>query len=180
MHRSKDSTARVVVHRDLNLVNSVTMEASFCGPSTGPHAGTHFRTKDLISMGQLLCDAILEYADPDRTQVNSIVRELELLYPPKQEFGEDEWSDDTSSEDEGDPDRRGANGGKKNRKKKKKRQSKKGKEDIKKKKPRKPKERGRRKRTNSANSTDDNDVGSITVAVRAVSEPRVIRVKHDG
>jgi hypothetical protein len=37
VQRSKDSTARVVVWRELGLANSFTLEASFAGPSEGVH-----------------------------------------------------------------------------------------------------------------------------------------------
>jgi hypothetical protein len=37
VQRSKESTARVVVWRELGLANSFTLEASFAGPSEGAH-----------------------------------------------------------------------------------------------------------------------------------------------
>lgn len=33
IHKSKESTGRVVMWREFQLINSFTCEASFCGPS---------------------------------------------------------------------------------------------------------------------------------------------------
>lgn len=93
---SKESTARVVAYRELAIVNSFTLEASFCGADFGPLADQHFTTKHLEEMGYLLCDAILDFCDPDQTKVMQVVKELQLLYP------DDGNSDDVSdSEDDG-------------------------------------------------------------------------------
>ena len=42
VQRPRESTARVVVSREFGIINSYTCEASFCGPSTGKYAGSHF------------------------------------------------------------------------------------------------------------------------------------------
>lgn len=34
-------------------------------------------------MGHYLCEAILDYCDPDQSRVRQVIRELELLYPEK-------------------------------------------------------------------------------------------------
>ena len=35
------------MHREFGIVNSYTLEASFCGPDTGAHKDTHFTAKVL-------------------------------------------------------------------------------------------------------------------------------------
>ena len=42
VQKARESTARVVMWREFNLINSFTLEASFCGPSKGTHKGCHF------------------------------------------------------------------------------------------------------------------------------------------
>lgn len=37
VRKGRESTARVVVSRDLNVTLSFTLEASFCGPNYGPY-----------------------------------------------------------------------------------------------------------------------------------------------
>ena len=49
--RSKDTTGRVVVWKQLNVPHSFTLEASFCGPDYGPLQGAHFNTAHLQQMG---------------------------------------------------------------------------------------------------------------------------------
>ena len=40
--KCKETTGRVVMHREFNIVNSYTLEVSFCGPTIGIHKDTHF------------------------------------------------------------------------------------------------------------------------------------------
>lgn len=42
IHKSKETTGRVVMFREFGVKNSYTMEASFCGPTKGLHKDTHF------------------------------------------------------------------------------------------------------------------------------------------
>jgi hypothetical protein len=42
VQKAKYNCARVAVWRDLGIVNSFTIEASFAGPDDGEHANTHF------------------------------------------------------------------------------------------------------------------------------------------
>ncbi|KAF1772907.1 Peptidase M14, carboxypeptidase A [Phytophthora cactorum] len=51
VHKSKMTTARVVVNQELGVTNSYTLEASFCGPDFGARKGTQFSTWDLEEMG---------------------------------------------------------------------------------------------------------------------------------
>lgn len=78
---SKDSTARVVAFQELRILNSFTLEASFCGPSIGNKAGTHFSTLDLQRMGTLLCRAALAYDETDKRDRH--YHQLEKMFPRK-------------------------------------------------------------------------------------------------
>eukprot|EP00927_Polykrikos_kofoidii_P060710 TRINITY_DN55630_c0_g1_i1.p1 TRINITY_DN55630_c0_g1~~TRINITY_DN55630_c0_g1_i1.p1 ORF type:complete len:955 (-),score=174.64 TRINITY_DN55630_c0_g1_i1:177-3041(-) len=93
MQKSKDSTARVVAYRELAVTNSFTLEASFCGADFGPLGDQHFTTRHLEEMGCMVCDAILDFCDPDQTKVLLVYKELQVLFP------DDGNSDDVSDSD---------------------------------------------------------------------------------
>ena len=96
IQKSKESTARVVAYRELGVVNSYTLEASFCGADFGPLGEQHFTTRHLEEMGYMVCDAILDFCDPDQAKVMLVCKELQVLFP------DDGNSDDVSdSEDDG-------------------------------------------------------------------------------
>lgn len=63
VHKSKLNTARVVVNHELGVINSYTLEASFCGPDFGPRKNTQFSTWDLEDMGESWCRSLLVYFD---------------------------------------------------------------------------------------------------------------------
>uniref|UniRef100_K3X6X4 Peptidase M14 domain-containing protein n=1 Tax=Globisporangium ultimum (strain ATCC 200006 / CBS 805.95 / DAOM BR144) TaxID=431595 RepID=K3X6X4_GLOUD len=63
VHKSKLNTARVVVNHELGVINSYTLEASFCGPDFGPRKDTQFSTWDLEEMGKSWCQSLLIYFD---------------------------------------------------------------------------------------------------------------------
>ena len=47
VQKSKESTGRVVMWKEFQLVNSFTLEASFLGPNKGVNAGLHFNPTHL-------------------------------------------------------------------------------------------------------------------------------------
>ncbi len=65
MHKSKESTARISMWRELKIPAVYTMEASFCGPMIGKTAGMHFTTEHLIGIGRALCLSLIIYCDID-------------------------------------------------------------------------------------------------------------------
>ena len=65
IHKSKESTARVSMWKELKIPAVYTMEASFCGPSIGKNAGLHFTTEHFMESGKKLCLALLIYCDVD-------------------------------------------------------------------------------------------------------------------
>jgi hypothetical protein len=76
--RSKEATGRVVVHRELGVGLSYTVEATYAGPSAGPLAGVHFSSTQLAQLGAHFCGALLECANP-LVQVDAL-RELRALH----------------------------------------------------------------------------------------------------
>ncbi|KAG2381432.1 hypothetical protein C9374_006421 [Naegleria lovaniensis] len=100
--KGKDTTARVILHKS-GIKNCFTLEASFCGPDNGIHNGKHFTCKHFEQMGHYFCQGILEFCNPERTQVALILKELDLLFPEKSEepiYSKESYS---SSEDEDEP-----------------------------------------------------------------------------
>ena len=65
MHKSKESTARITMWKELKIPAVYTMEASFCGPQIGKFAGMHFTTNDLMDIGRALCLSLIIYCDID-------------------------------------------------------------------------------------------------------------------
>ena len=59
----KESTARVVVFREFDILASYTLEASFYGPSSG-NKDAHMDTNDLESVGRDLLKQLLVYINP--------------------------------------------------------------------------------------------------------------------
>ncbi|KAM9633661.1 cytosolic carboxypeptidase 3 isoform 6-T6 [Morphnus guianensis] len=60
VQKSKEGTGRVVMWK-MGINNSYTLEASICGSKLDCRRSTHFDTKDLESIGQHFCDALLNY-----------------------------------------------------------------------------------------------------------------------
>ena len=68
MRKSKLSTARVVVARELGVSNSYPMEASMAGA-----LNSHFSPGDLEGVGHALCLAIADATCEDETPILSAV-----------------------------------------------------------------------------------------------------------
>lgn len=75
IHKSKESTGRVVLNREFNVVNAFTLECSFCGPSQGTHKDSHFSQKLLIESGRLLGKSLFRTTDADC--LKETMREIE-------------------------------------------------------------------------------------------------------
>ncbi|XP_014819374.1 PREDICTED: cytosolic carboxypeptidase 3 isoform X4 [Calidris pugnax] len=60
VQKNKEGTGRVVMWK-MGINNSYTLEASICGSKLGCRQSTHFNMKDLESIGQHFCDALLNY-----------------------------------------------------------------------------------------------------------------------
>ncbi|XP_073901603.1 cytosolic carboxypeptidase 2 isoform X2 [Castor canadensis] len=102
VQKCKEGTGRVVMWR-MGILNSYTMESTFCGSTLGSKRDTHFTTEDLKSLGYHVCDTLLDFCDPDQTKFTQCLKELkELLQQEIQkkfnELGQDmdlerSWSD---------------------------------------------------------------------------------------
>ena len=52
VYKVKESTARVVIWKEYNLINSFTLECSFCGPTKGAYKDCHFSISMLVDLGK--------------------------------------------------------------------------------------------------------------------------------
>lgn len=62
VQKSKESTLRVSLFKELKVPNIYTLEASFCGADVGKHKNIHFTGEILAEMGKDLCRALLVLA----------------------------------------------------------------------------------------------------------------------
>lgn len=76
IQKSKEGTGRVVMW-NMGILNSYTMEATFCGSSLGKKKGFHFSAQDFESMGYDFCDTLLDYCDPDTSKCANVLCDLE-------------------------------------------------------------------------------------------------------
>ncbi|KAH7815927.1 putative Zinc carboxypeptidase family protein [Monocercomonoides exilis] len=80
VQKSKEGAARVVIWREMGLVNSFTMEASFAGCNTGKYKDIHFTPAILEEMGATFGETLLDYVDNDQSEIYSTFRELAGLH----------------------------------------------------------------------------------------------------
>ncbi|GIQ81342.1 hypothetical protein KIPB_002289, partial [Kipferlia bialata] len=87
MQRSKEGTARLVVRKEYNVVNSFTMEASFCGTNQGKYCDIQFNEAALMEMGAALGKAILHSFATDTTPGDAATDLSHPGVPPLSEAG---------------------------------------------------------------------------------------------
>lgn len=76
--KAKESTMRVVMWKEIDITNSYTCEASFCGPDQGKFADYHFNQDLLQEMGHRICDTIYDYCDPNQKNLTAIIEKLRI------------------------------------------------------------------------------------------------------
>eukprot|EP00105_Crassostrea_gigas_P042541 XP_019926689.1 PREDICTED: uncharacterized protein LOC105337506 isoform X4 [Crassostrea gigas] len=76
VQKSKEGTGRIVMW-NMGIMNSYTMEATFCGSTMGKKKGYHFSMADFEALGYHFCDTLLDYCDPDNTKSCNILLEIE-------------------------------------------------------------------------------------------------------
>ena len=66
--------------REFNLINSYTLECSFCGPNKGIYNGCHFNTTILSVMGRVFCKTLVDYVD-NEAKVKAAWQDIQIRYP---------------------------------------------------------------------------------------------------
>ncbi|CDW76244.1 zinc carboxypeptidase family protein [Stylonychia lemnae] len=79
VQKAKESTARVVVWKELGITNSFTLEASFCGSDFGQYSDLHFNTDMLQQIGHRFCETIIEYCMVEPHNMKTILDEIEAI-----------------------------------------------------------------------------------------------------
>ena len=90
VQKTKSDCSRVAVWRDIPLVNSYTIEASFAGADQRANAHDHFQTRDFEELGHHFCEALddlLQYyhEQPERAaEGGAVPRVPNFPYPVEQ------------------------------------------------------------------------------------------------
>ena len=70
----------MVMWKEFSLINSFTLECSFCGPTNGLHKDCHFTISILKNLGKMFCVTLIDYAY-NEPKVKEVINELEILFP---------------------------------------------------------------------------------------------------
>jgi hypothetical protein len=99
LEKSKEGTARIVMYKELGILNSYTLEASFYGPShvaalqnrdpeqDEPNGDSHLRPEHLEGLGKDLCKICLHFINPalfrrKLDEVSRLIREAATTQVP--------------------------------------------------------------------------------------------------
>ena len=66
MKKGRESTARVVVAKELGIPNAFTLEGTFAGINFGPLQDQHLNGNHFQEMGHAVCDTLLDFYVPNR------------------------------------------------------------------------------------------------------------------
>ena len=84
----------------MNITNTFTLEASFCGPDQGKYADYHFNLDLLQEVGHKFCETILDFCDPDQIKVKQVLEELEIMLPKASDSESDIESGDQATDED--------------------------------------------------------------------------------
>ncbi|XP_072258804.1 cytosolic carboxypeptidase 4 isoform X2 [Pyxicephalus adspersus] len=79
VEKARDSTARVVVWREIGVLRSYTMESTYCGFNQGPYKGLQVGTKELEEMGAKFCLGLLILQSKALYNSSAMLPQLEAL-----------------------------------------------------------------------------------------------------
>lgn len=65
--------------KEFSLINSFTLECSFCGPTRGLYKDCHFTISMLLEIGTMFCQTLLEFTDKDQLKAKNALKEIEAL-----------------------------------------------------------------------------------------------------
>ena len=65
IQKAKETTARVVMYREFQLIYSYTLECSFFGPNKGASKDCHFNQAMLLDIGAAFCVSLADMVDKD-------------------------------------------------------------------------------------------------------------------
>ncbi len=81
VEKTKESTGRVVVFKDFNILNSFTLECSFHGKQTADNKIVHFTIQDLRQFGSVLINQLENYLPSEELVLKEIQSKvLDIFY----------------------------------------------------------------------------------------------------
>nr|XP_039257203.1 cytosolic carboxypeptidase 1-like [Styela clava] len=84
VEKCKESTARVVVWKEMGVARSYTMESTYCGCDQGKYKSCQIGTYELEEMGMILCESLLHLKNRERARrlplYDGIFSEEDKLY----------------------------------------------------------------------------------------------------
>ncbi|XP_021270827.1 cytosolic carboxypeptidase 3 isoform X3 [Numida meleagris] len=101
VQKSKESTGRVVMWK-MGINNSYTLEASICGSKLGWRQSTHFDIKDLESIGQHFCDALLNYSVDNKEEQEKVMTQQAKVSSEVLNSDALDWDSSSQSSDSSD------------------------------------------------------------------------------
>ncbi|KAM9311920.1 cytosolic carboxypeptidase 4 [Gastrophryne carolinensis] len=100
VEKARESTARVVVWREIGVQRSYTMESTYCGFNQGPYKGLQAGTKELEEMGAKFCLGLLILQSKALCSSSSLLPQLEALLEAEYENGNSSKNSSTETDDE--------------------------------------------------------------------------------
>ena len=100
IQKDRESTGRVVVWKEFNVVNSFTLECSFCGPTAGVYKDCHFTPQTLNDIGRTFCFALLEFTEQDMMAMRQLFQELEQNEQKRIDNNQEQPLDESDSADD--------------------------------------------------------------------------------
>ncbi|XP_068131262.1 cytosolic carboxypeptidase 4 isoform X2 [Hyperolius riggenbachi] len=99
VEKARESTARVVVWREIGVARSYTMESTYCGFNQGPYKGLQVGTKELEEMGAKFCLGLLILQSKALYNTSARLPQLEALLEAEKE-NSDNPRNSTETDDE--------------------------------------------------------------------------------
>ncbi|XP_044837186.1 cytosolic carboxypeptidase 4 isoform X2 [Mauremys mutica] len=96
VEKSRESTARVVVWREIGVLRSYTMENTYCGCSHGLYKGLQVGTRELEEMGAKFCLGLLILQLKSLPCSKKLMAQAAALLDPEEEIAE-RWAQRSSS-----------------------------------------------------------------------------------
>ena len=87
VQKSKASTARIAIWKEIGIPNVYTMEASFLGATIGPFAGTHFDAAQLQEIGKNMAESIIIFSKLGQSTI-TVIRPSIILNAISDQEGE--------------------------------------------------------------------------------------------
>jgi predicted deacylase len=83
IEKSKEATARVVLRNEFGILNSFTMESTYCGFDMGDRKGYQVQVADLESMGVAFCKTLLQYLQGTSAKPSPLPKRKKTAKKPK-------------------------------------------------------------------------------------------------